>query len=256
MTEALLRHIARDPKVVAFGVGEAWGGADIGPVLGVLGWERNNATITNNGDAILTRHGFTEQAVGPIIGQTGAEIHKPIYANVCLDRTCTRTIPLFVLHTNTQQGAYDAAMSTLLAYVDSMVPAGQPRIIMGDFNAWDNLTDPHRCVPSSLPGASHEAGIRRIKSAGYTSLIHLKNPSTNAYTGQLNVLAYSQFATSCVVRAGLPQGHPYKAIDYAFSKHIRDADVIAATKFGIPIGGFGNCAASDHLGIKVTVRVP
>jgi endonuclease/exonuclease/phosphatase family metal-dependent hydrolase len=61
-------------------------------------------------------------------------------------------------------------------------------------------------------------------------------------------------AFSSLARAGLPQGHPYKAIDHAFSTHVADSDILAATKFGVPIGGFGHCAASDHLGLKVTIR--
>lgn len=254
MTEALRQHVGGDPKVVALGVSEAWGGASVERVVAVLGWQLANASVRSNGAAIVTRYGFTEQAVGPVIGQTGAEIHRPIYANVCLDKDCTRTMPMFAVHTQNAQGAYDGGMATLLTYVDSVVPAGRPRIVIGDFNAWDTLTDPHLCVGSGEPGASHEAGIRRIKDAGYTSMLQLKNPTVNRYTGMLNVLSYSQTATSCIVRAGLPQGHPYKAIDHAFSQYIADADVVGATKFAVPIGGFGNCAASDHLGIKVTVK--
>jgi endonuclease/exonuclease/phosphatase family metal-dependent hydrolase len=163
-------------------------------------------------------------------------------------------MPLFVLHTGAADSSYDPYMATLLGYVDTMVPKGQRRVIVGDFNAWDNLTDPHLCLASSLPGEGHEAGIRRIKNAGYTSMFRVRNPSGNAYTGMVNVQAYSRYATSCIPTAGLPQGHPYKAIDYAFSKHIAGSDILAATKFGVPIGGFGNCAASDHLGLKVTVR--
>ena len=46
----------------ALGVGEAWGGANISNVLVALGWFASNATAQNNGDAILTRFGFTEQS--------------------------------------------------------------------------------------------------------------------------------------------------------------------------------------------------
>jgi endonuclease/exonuclease/phosphatase family metal-dependent hydrolase len=256
MTEALVKHIASDATVVALGVGEAWGGAQIGRLLEVLGWQRVYATAINQGDAILTRYGFLQQGLGPAIGQTGAEIFKPIYADVCLDKSCTRTMPFFAVHTQAEDTAYDSGIAKLMTYVDAVVPPGEPRIVMGDFNAWNPTTDPHACVGPAEPGLGHEAGIQRIADTGYTSMFRLKNPLANGSTGLLNVLGYSQTTSSCLARAGLPQGHPYKAVDHAFSRSIADTDVLSATKIGVPIGGYGHCAASDHLGLKVTVHVP
>ena len=256
LREALVRHITADPSVVALGTAEAWGAAEPADLKSVLGWPEGRATNEHNGVAILTRYGFTEQGLGPQIGNTGTEIHKPIYAKVCLNRECTRTMRFFAVHTQAPQGTYDTGIAALLSYIDSVAPAGQPRIVMGDFNAWDTVTDPQICLGAAEPGASHQAGIRRIRDAGYASMLRLRNPSGNLYTATLNVRAYSQNATSCVVRAGFPQGHPFKSADHAFSKHIADADVKSATTFGVPIGRYGNCAASDHLGLKVTVRAP
>jgi endonuclease/exonuclease/phosphatase family metal-dependent hydrolase len=257
MTELLVQHIANDPTVVAIGLGESWGSGGPEDVAPILGWSLANATKSNQGDVILTRYGFTEQGFSPAIGQTAAEIHRAVYANVCLDAGCTRTLPFFALHTQaSQEGEYDGLMATLLAYADTVVPDGAPRVIMGDFNAWDTLTDPHVCVPSYEPGVSHQEGIRRIISSGYTDMMRLKNPAGNVYTGMLNRLPYNQTQACCTIAAGLPQGHPYKAIDHAYSKHLADGQILSAQRFGIPVGGYGNCAASDHLGIKISVTIP
>ena len=257
MTEVLVQQIKNDPAVVALGVSESWGAAETTRLLDILGWSPADVTARNFGDVILTRHGFTEQGMSPPIGQTGAEVHKALYANVCLDERCSRTLPFFAVHTQASLALpYDVGMATLLAYVDQIVPAGSPRLIMGDFNAWDRQTDPHVCVPGNEPGQGHEAGIRLIVNGGYTDLLRLKSPSGNRYTGMLNTPGFNQPPNSCTIAAGLPQGHPYKAIDHAYSRHLPETAILAAQRFGIPVGGYGNCAASDHLGLKVTVRVP
>jgi hypothetical protein len=169
-------------------------------------------------------------------------------------RDLTSDNELVVLALN-ETGCYDTGMQAIVDYIDSVAPADTPRIIVGDFNASDSVTDPPLSASGSTSGMLyHGAGIRLIRDAnGYRDMFRRVNPSGRNYTATLNKTHTSLWDQQ--VSLGMSPGDGYKRIDYAFSKHIPDSDIVSATTFGGPNGGSGSCIASDHLGVKVGVTV-
>jgi hypothetical protein len=281
--EAFMADIAEDPEVVAIGLGESWGaGALVFPHLGWAGQSdgRPQQTVeTREGDQILAKYGLVDRddyLLGSfpyvVDSHTYTARFWVNYANVCLDRNCSRRMPFFSTHYQALQhptdswgnfdpsGTYDAGIERLLAYMDLKAGAGRPRVLAGDLNAWDPVTDPHVCTGASEPGPSHIAGIRRLRDyAGYTDAWRAVHPWGRAYTGTLN-RGDTHYQT-CLPANGLAWGSGYKRIDYIFTSGI--STITSAEPVGAPFGAggkgtvaWGNCAGCYHLGVTVGMPMP
>jgi len=277
-----LTVLAGDPQVVALGAGEAPFPRQVMTVLGWYGLSQGRpqvSTVSVFHDYILAKYGFLDEDRLDV-GGTWWNIplqFSPFtmnYANVCLDPACERTMPFFATHFQAsarwgEGGNYDEEFRPALSWINEKSGgANAPRVLAGDLNAWDPAVDLHleRCIgPAPYePGQKHIEGIRRIRyNEGYSDAwidVHgAAQPAHTRYTGTINRgdLHYQ----ACMADAGLPLGRGHKRMDYVFTKGIRTHE--SAEFVGAPFGpggagtvGWGNCVASDHLGVKVGFVAP
>jgi hypothetical protein len=241
--QELVTRIGNDPSVVALGLGESWGCAHPAAVQNVLGWPAR--TSERNGVVLLARYGLagaetwtqldTSRNVNP------SDTKWVVRAPVCLNTGCTRWTMVHIAHllAATATIAHIDSYTTLdgqaeqaLAFLGTQPPA-EPRVLVGDFNAFEGTNVVCTQEPHSRP-------IALFRQAGYIDAWPAVNGSAEGFTGMWN-------RQSC----GSPEGYLWKRIDYAWSKGINP---VATARFGMVTPGYG--APSDHAGLIVSYPMP
>ena len=231
----LVAKIKNDPAVVAFGLGEAWLCGSPENVRKLLGWAAKSST--HNGVAIVAKYGFAGpevwQQLDTSLTPSPTDTMWVVRTPVCLDVACTRSIDIFTAHWN-GFGVTPAFEIQAQQTVDFMAPQRRgPHLLIGDLNVWEGTTK----VCGSKP---RNTVLPRLRDAGYVDTWTFLHGSAEGYTGIVN-------RAGC----GVPEGYPYKRIDYAWAKHVTP---VSMTRFGrVPPG---EQAISDHYGIIAEYLLP
>ena len=239
----LLQAVGADSSIVALGLSEAWLCGSDTNVRQLLGWR---AQSTNrNGVTLIARHGFAgpeEWAqLDTSTNLNPADTMWVLRVPVCLNATCSTAIDVFSTHWYANAPAtatYEEWKTLVPVTLDRQAAqtvdflrrtAGQaPHILVGDLNTWESsvLTVCNQYTPN--------AGLNRLRAAGYVDAWPLLHGGAEGYTGMTNR-----------VRCGTPEGYGWKRIDYVWSPaHYLP---ISMTRFGIVPAG--EPAPSDHYGI-------
>jgi hypothetical protein len=236
----LLAHVNNDPSIVALGLAEAWACAEPANVKKALGWPA--VAGERNGVSMVARYGFTgaEQWVQLDTSRnvTPADTMWVLRRQVCLDAACSTSIPVHATHwlAYAPNPADSPAILDLQAQqtIDfiSQVPAGVPRILIGDLNLFNNTNGCHS-APIDHP-------MQSLRDAGYLDAWRSTHGSATGFTGMWN-------HNGC----GTPNGNLYKRLDQSWSRWIAPMDM---TFFGLVTPG--QPAPSDHAGIIVTYALP
>ena len=239
----LLKSIGADPSIVALGLSEAWLCGSDTNVRQLLGWR---AQSTNrNGVVLLARHGFagpeewvqldTSTNLNPV--DTMWVLRVP----VCLNAICSTAIDVFSAHwfANAPPAAtYEEWKAAVPVTLDRQAAqtveflrktAGNaPHIFMGDLNTWESS------VQMVCNQFTPNAGLKRLRDAGYVDAWPLLHGAAEGFTGMTNR-----------VRCGTPEGYGWKRIDYVWSPaHYLPVSI---SRFGIVPAG--EPAPSDHYGL-------
>ena len=241
--QELTARIRNDPSIVALGLGESWGCAHPAAVQSVLGWPAR--TAERNGVVLLARYGLAgpEQwtQLDTSLNVNPSDTKWVVRVPVCLNAGCSQSMMVYTAHL--------LAATTIIGHVDSYTtldlqaqqalaflavqPSSEPRVLVGDFNAFGGAA----LVCSQEP---HNRPIALFREAGYIDAWPAVNGGAEGSTGMWN-------RPGC----GSPEGYLWKRIDYAWSKGINP---VAATRFGMVTPGYG--APSDHAGIIVSYPMP
>jgi len=233
--------VASDPTVVALGLAEAWSCATQTAVRNVLGWRA--ASTARNGVAMVARYGFAgaEQwtQLDTSLNTNPADTMWALRVPVCLDAACSRSISLSTAHwygsgathynSNT---AFEIQAQQTIDFLNQL-PAGQPRVLVGDLNVFEGTKVVCGQNPKNQP-------VQMMREAGYLDAWRALFGLANGDTGMWN-------RAGC----GTPVGNLWKRIDYAWT---RDLNPLSMTRFGMV--NPGDEAPSDHIGIIVEFADP
>ncbi len=237
----LVASIAKDPSVVVLGLAEAWRCATPEAVQQALGWA--SRTGVRNGQAVIARYGFagpetwlqldTSRNVAP------ADTKWVVRVPVCLDAGCSRWVHYVGAHWGmvTPQQVLNYAVGQTQAQQTlqfmAELPAGEPRVLMGDLNVTEGHVYVCDMAPSNVP-------IQMFRQAGFLDAWRAVHGLAEGFTGMWN-------RNGC----GVPTGNLFKRIDYTWSRYIAPLSV---TRFGMVAPG--TAAPSDHAGLLATFPVP
>lgn len=232
-----LRTALADPTVVALGLAEAWACASPSNIRRTLGWTSN--TTERNGTAVVARYGFSgaeewvqlDTSLNHNPGDTMWVLRIP----VCLDPSCSASIDLFTTHwfaeatatisMATMRESYDRQAAGTSAFLQRT--ANGSHVLIGDLNTWEG----------SAPVCGQDpvnAGLNRLRDAGYVDAWPLIHGSAEGFTGMTNR-----------PRCGIPEGYVWKRPDYMWSPSYLLPKSIS--RFGIVPAG--EAAPSDHYGL-------
>jgi len=237
----LLKSVGSDPKIVALGLAESWTTVCGSPenVRQALGWK--SRTSERNGVALVAKYGFagTEEWVqlDTTLNPNPADTMWVLRIKVCLDAGCSQSMNMFASHwyssgTN-KQASYDRQAAQT---VDFLKRAGgsTPHFLIGDLNAWDGTT-------ASCGENPTNAGLQRLRDAGYLDAWPLLKGSAEGYTGMTN-------RSGC----GNPVGYVWKRPDYTWSPS--DYKPVSITRWGMVTPG--DESPSDHYGLITEFPFP
>lgn len=237
----LLKSVGGDPAIVALGLAESWTTVCGSPenVRALLGWK--SRTSERNGVAIVAKYGFagTEEWVqlDTTLNPNPADTMWVLRIPVCLDAACSQNMNMFAAHwyasgTNKQTSYDRQAVQT----ADFLKRAGgsTPHFLIGDLNAWDGMTSVCGENPTN-------AGLQRLRDAGYLDAWPLLNGSAEGYTGMTN-------RAGC----GNPVGYVWKRPDYTWSPS--SYKPVSITRWGMVTAG--DEAPSDHYGLITEFPFP
>jgi len=232
LVQAELRAALAGERVLALGLAEAWRCGSPARVREALGWKAD--TGERNGTALLARYGFaaeprwtqldTSRNVNP------ADTMWVVGAPVCVDRRCSRAIPVYVTHWfGTGRQASRVYRQQSEATVRFMSSEQAPHVLMGDLNVFEGQTVVCRQLPNNT-------ALQPLRQAGYVDAWQALHGAGGGFTGMLN-------REGC----GAPEGAPWKRIDYVWLRGLRP---VAMSLFAT--GTPGEAALSDHAGILAT----
>jgi hypothetical protein len=237
----LMNSVGGDPKVVALGLAESWASTCGSPenVRKVLGWK--SKTSERNGLAIVAKYGFAgpedwvqlDTSLNPNPADTMWVLRIP----VCLDSACSQTMNMFASHwyssgTN-KATSYDRQASQTAAFLQR-AGGTAPHILIGDLNAWEGTAAACGENPTN-------AGLQRLRDAGYTDGWLLLHGTAEGFTGMTNR-----------VGCGSPVGYAWKRPDYTWS--LPNYLPVSITRFGVVPAG--DEAPSDHYGLITEFPFP
>lgn len=230
----LLKDLS-DPGIVALGLVEAWPCATPSNVRELLGWKSHSTE--RNGVALVARHGFAgpEQWVqlDTSLNRNPADTMWVLRVPVCLDAGCSAAVDIFTTHwyaekeqqAATIRASYDRQAVQTVQFLQRS--AARPHILIGDLNTWDGTSVVCEQEPPN-------AGLDRLRDAGYTDAWPLLHGEAEGFTGMVN-------RGHC----GSPKGYAYKRIDYVWAPP--GLLPLAIDRFGIVPPG--HPAPSDHYGL-------
>jgi hypothetical protein len=239
--QELVDKIGSDPQVLALGLAEAWACANPKAVQTALGWAAR--TSERNGVALIARYGFagpeewlqldTSRNTSP------TDTKWVVRAPVCTDAGCTGSVMVHATHmsadTMVTADSYAVAEYQAQQTIDFMntAPAGDPRVIVGDFNVFEGTQVVCSQNPRNRP-------LAMLRAAGYLDAWPAVRGLAEGFTGMWN-------RPGC----GSPEGYLWKRIDYAWSRNLNP---LAISRFGMVTPG--QCALSDHAGIIAEYPLP
>lgn len=228
-----------DPSIVAVGLTEAWGCGSAEHVRALLGWQARSSE--RNGVALVARFGMAgpeqwrqlDTSMNPNPADTMWVLRVP----VCLDARCTRSLPVYVAHWFSNavgwQSVLDAHARQSVEFVRT-TSGGGPHVFGGDLNVFEGTSTVCEQAPDNT-------SLSYFRRAGYVDGWVSVRGAAAGFTGMLN-------RTSC----GVPEGAPWKRIDYVWSPP--DYLPIAIARFGVVPAG--DAAPSDHYGLIATFPMP
>jgi hypothetical protein len=205
-----------------------------------LGWPA--VAGERNGLGMVARYGFTGPEEWVQLDTSGnvtpADTKWVLRRRICLDAPCSRSIVVHATHwlafapnPANSPAILDKQTQQALDFM-AQVPAGEPHILIGDLNLFNNTNDCHS-VPIDHP-------MQMLRDAGYLDAWRSTNGSATGFTGIWN-------HNGC----GSPNGNLYKRLDQSWSKWIAP---MGMTFFGLVTPGHE--APSDHAGIIVEYALP
>ena len=236
----LVEKIGNDPKMVAFGLGEAWFCGSEGNVQKLLGWKAKAGN--QNGVTMVAKYGFAgpqewvqlDTSLNPNPVDTMWVLRVP----VCLDAACSQSINIFASHwyssgTN-KLTSYDKQAAQTVAFLQR-AGGSTPHILIGDLNVWDGT------APVCNGENPTNIGLQRLRDAGYLDAWPLLHGTAEGFTGMTNR-----------VGCGSPEGYVYKRPDYTWSPSTFRP--VSISRFGVvPVG---DEAPSDHYGLITEFPFP
>src|SRR5688500_3718629 len=239
----LLEALSADTSIVALGLSEAWLCGSEQNVRPLRGWRAHSTN--RNGVALIARHGFAgpeEWAqLDTSTNLNPADTMWVLKVPVCLNAICSTAIDVFSAHWFANAPAtatYEQWKATVPVTLDRQAAqtveflrrtaGAAPHIFMGDLNTWESS------VPLVCNQYTPNAGLNRLRDAGYVDAWPLLHGAAEGFTGMTNR-----------ARCGTPEGYAWKRIDYVWSPaHYLPTSI---TLFGIVPAG--DPAPSDHYGI-------
>jgi exonuclease III len=225
-------RIGADPAIVAMGMDEAWTCGSPAHVAGVLGWK---ATSERNGVGLVARYGFAGpeewRQLDTSLNDNQKDLMWVLRTPVCLDGTCSAWVFVAVTHWYASQDSqwatttYERQAEGTVAF---LAESPEPQVLVGDLNVWES---PLAMVCGQPP---IDAGLDRLRAAGYTDAWPHLYQDAEGFTGMLN-------RPNC----GTPEGYAWKRLDYAWSSP--GYTPVSMKRFGLVPAG--EEAPSDHYGI-------
>jgi PKD repeat protein len=237
--EELNRALNSDASVIALGLSEAWPCASPAAVQQALGWAARAGE--RNGVSLLARHGFAGPAeffqLDTSLNENPNDTMWVVRAPVCADAACSRSVEVFSGHWNAnginRTESYERQARGTVEFLDRL-PATEPRVLVGDFNVWEEPGTV--CNQTPLPSAA-----QILRDGGNLDAWPAVHGTAEGYTGTWN-------RNGC----GEPNGYLWKRLDQAWSKALPTP--LNMTRFGMVTPGA--CAPSDHAGIVVEYAWP
>src|SRR5574338_815275 len=238
--DELIRAVQNDPEVIAIGLAEAWetlcGSGK--QVQALFGWAAR--TATHNGITLVARHGFSGPEVwtqlDTSLNSNPADTMWVVRVPVCVDAACSKSVNVLSAHWygdgTTRVQMYETQARQTADFM-AQVPAGEPAVLVGDLNVWEEggLV----CNQTPVPTA-----MQILRDAGNTDAWPTVHGTDEGYTGMWN-------RTGC----GVPEGYVWKRIDQAWSRGVTP---VGMTRFAMVSPG--ECAPSDHAGIIAAYQWP
>ena len=221
LPQAELARIRDDRTIVAFAVQEAWNCGNPSNINSVLGFQAISREL--NGTALAARYGF---ASPPTSTKISGEDWL-IGGAVCLDPSCSATMPMFSAHWTPPNNEFGAVARATL---DALGNQPTPHILMGDLNVYrvDRWNPDVPCTGPDVAGRID--AIQRMEAAGYEDAWKATQGS-EGWTGMAS-------RNGC----GIPNGNLFKRIDYVYTKGLR---AVSTTRLArAPAGGD---SPSDHV---------
>jgi exonuclease III len=233
------RALNPDPAVIALGLSEAWTCASPANVRKALGWAAH--TGERNGVSLVARHGFAGPAewfqLDTSLNSNPADTMWVVRAPVCADAACSQSIEVFSAHWYaggaTRVESFERQARQTAEFMD-LRPAGEPRVLVGDLNVWEE--EGVVCNQSPVPSA-----MQILRDAANVDAWPAVHGTAEGYTGMWN-------RNGC----GSPNGYLWKRIDQAWAKNL--GAPVSMTRFGMMMPGA--CGPSDHAGIIVEYAWP
>jgi Big-like domain-containing protein len=236
----LIDKVGNDPKMVAFGLAEAWFCGTEGNVQKLLGWKAKAGN--QNGVTMVAKYGFAgpqewvqlDTSLNPNPVDTMWVLRVP----VCLDAACSQSINIFASHwyssgTN-KLTSYDKQAAQTVAFLQR-AGGSTPHILIGDLNVWDGT------APVCNGENPTNIGLQRLRDAGYLDAWPLLHGTAEGFTGMTNR-----------VGCGSPEGYVYKRPDYTWSPSTFRP--VSISRFGVVPAG--DEAPSDHYGLITEFPFP
>lgn len=222
-----LRRIAEDTSIVVLAVQEAWNCGRPENLNSVLGFK--TATRERNGVGLIARYGLDGPAIEQRIGGGGYDSWL-VGGRVCLDASCSATLPVFSTHWGAKQDdEWPKQAQNVVAFMNAQP---RPHLFLGDLNVFriDRWNPTAPCTADDSPGRSGAIDI--VEKAGFVDAWKATRDG-EGWTGMTS-------RPGC----GAPEGNLYKRIDYVY---VRELKVLSTTHFARPEPG--GDAPSDHIGL-------
>jgi len=223
-----LAHIRDDQAIVAFAVQEAWNCGNPSNINSELGFQA--ISQEREGTALAARYGF---AAAPTYSQIGTGSWV-VGAPVCLNPTCSSTIPMFATHWSSDDYP-GLAHSTL----DLLRSQPSTHLLMGDLNVFriDGWNPKVPCTENDSPVRVN--AIQAMESAGYA----------DAWKATQSGEGWTGMATRA--GCGEPHGNLFKRIDYVYTI----GNLKASSTTRIARAAPGADSPSDHVALVAEISV-
>ena len=223
LPQAELARIRSDASIVALAIQEAWACATPSNVNSVVGFKET--TREQNGTALLARYGFSGEPTYILLSSKGREEDWLIGGRVCLNASCSESVPIFSTH-------WSSLLESARRTVEVLRGQPTPHLFMGDLNVYkvDMWNPSVPCTGSDDPSRVQALGV--IEAAAYIDAWKTTQ-SSEGWTGMAT-------RKGC----GIPNGNLFKRIDYVFSTGLR---AVSTTRFARAAPGADS--PSDHVGL-------
>jgi endonuclease/exonuclease/phosphatase family metal-dependent hydrolase len=189
-----------------------------------------------NGVTVIARYGLAGPELAQRIGAGGSESWI-VGGLVCLDATCSGTLPIFSTHWSAKDGKEWPIQAQNV--IDFLKTQSQPHLFAGDLNIFriDRWNPKAPCTNNDTVGRT--SAIELVERAGYIDAWKATQPG-EGWTGMTS-------RPGC----GSPAGNVFKRIDYIYSKQLR---VVSTKQFARPDPATD--APSDHVGLIAELAFP